>query len=364
MFDRPPLTDDRIAAALEEHYDLPIQALEFLALGHDARAWTFRAVTGSGEAVFVKIRRRVDAARLRLVRFLRDQGLDAIVAPIAASDGALSVAIDELRLIAYPFVNGGIAAELGLDDRQWVEYGRIVGALHATPLTAELQASLPAEQFRPAWISTLSRLCDAVGAYRGDDPVRLELVAFWQSHGDVIDRLTRRAETLGRSFGERLAQPRSVMPFVPCHADIHTHNLLVDEAGALRVIDWDESLMAPRERDLMFVIGSPIGLAPGERELALFTAGYGKLDVDPELLAYYHTDWATQDILGYAEQVVLDDIGSESRAYALRIFVGLFEPGDEVEVALRFDRALESSSSVKRRPAVVPVTGAGDIPER
>ena len=364
MFDRPPLTDDRIVAALEEHYDLRIAALEFLALGHDAHAWTFRAATGGGEAVFVKIRRRVDPARLSLARFLRDQGLDAIVAPIAASDGALSVAIDELHLIAYPFVDGGIAAESGLDDRQWVEYGRIVGALHAAPLPVELQASLPAEQFRPAWLSTFSRLRDAVGAYRGDDAVRLELVAIWQSHGDVIDRLARRAEILGRSLGQRLATPRSAMPFVPCHADIHTHNLLVDPAGALRVIDWDESLLAPRERDLMFVIGSPIGLAPGERELALFTAGYGKIDVDPELLAYYHTDWATQDIAGYAEQVLLDDIGPESRAYALRIFVGLFEPGDEVEVALRFDHALESSSSLDRRPAAIRVTGAGDITER
>jgi hypothetical protein len=31
--------------------------------------------------------------------------------------------------------------------------------------------------------------------------------------------------------------------------------------------------MAPPERDLMFVLGSPIGLAPGEREAALFLRG-------------------------------------------------------------------------------------------
>jgi spectinomycin phosphotransferase len=94
-------------------------------------------------------------------------------------------------------------------------------------------------------------------------------------------------------------------------------------------------MLAPRERDLMFVIGSPIGLAPGERELGLFEVGYGTLDVDPEALAYYHVDWAIQDIAGYGQQVLIDDISAESRAYSLRIFLGTFEPGGEFEVARR-----------------------------
>jgi spectinomycin phosphotransferase len=119
---------------------------------------------------------------------------------------------------------------------------------------------------------------------------------------------------------------------------VHTHNVLVEPTGAIRVIDWDEALMAPRERDLMFVVGSPIGLAPGERELALFEAGYGPLGIDPERLAYYHLDWAVQDAAGYAEQTLLDDIGPESRAYALKVFLSIFDPDGEAEVAWRFDR--------------------------
>jgi spectinomycin phosphotransferase len=143
---------------------------------------------------------------------------------------------------------------------------------------------------------------------------------------------------LGRMLAARHATG-SPDQFVPCHGDVHTHNLLVEPGGAVRVIDWDEALVAPPERDLMFVMGSPIGLAPGAREVALFGAGYGPLDVDPERLAYYHVDWAVQDIAGYAEQALLDDIGPESRAYALERFLSIFEPGGEAEVAQRFDAA-------------------------
>jgi spectinomycin phosphotransferase len=335
MFDRPPITDDQILDVLRDRYSIRPTGLAFLALGHDAHAWTFRASADGGD-LFVKIRRRVDDARLRLVRFLHESGLDAVVAPIATSDGDVSVAIEKLHLIAYPFVEGRLAAEVGLDDGQWIEYGRIVGALHAARVPPELASTLPRESFRPNWTAQFERVRAGVSAYRGDDQVRRQLVEFWQSHRDEIEGLAGRALVLGEVLAGRSVPPDG---FVPCHGDIHTHNLLVQPDGAVRVIDWDEALLAPRERDLMFVMGSPIGLSPGERELALFEAGYGPLEVDPERLAYYHVDWAVQDIAGYAEQALLDDIGPESRAYARERFVSIFEPGGETEVAHRFDAA-------------------------
>jgi spectinomycin phosphotransferase len=341
MFDRPAVSDEQIVAAIEERYGLRIIALEFLALGHDAHAWTFRAATSGGDALFVKVRRRIDLARLRLARFLDDAGFDAIVAPLPTTGAALSVPIDGLHLVVYPFVEGSLAAEVGLSDAQWIEYGRIVAALHLTRLGPELTQALPREAFVPAWTEAFRRLDERIADFTGDDPGRGDLVAFWRQHRDRIIHLTGRTEALGSLLRQTLDEAGGHAPgFVLCHGDIHTHNLLAEPGGRLRVIDWDEALLAPRERDLMFVVGSPIGLAPGERERAHFEAGYGRFDIDPVRLAYYHLDWACQDLSGYAEQVMLDDISAESRGYALRIFRGLFAPADEVEVAERFDRAL------------------------
>jgi hypothetical protein len=61
MLDRPPLSDARIAAALRDRYGIETTTLEFLALGHNANAWTFRGRGGSRD-VFVKIRRAIDPA--------------------------------------------------------------------------------------------------------------------------------------------------------------------------------------------------------------------------------------------------------------------------------------------------------------
>jgi hypothetical protein len=51
-------------------------------------------------------------------------------------------------------------------------------------------------------------------------------------------------------------------------------------------------------------------------------------------LAYYHADWAIQDLVGYAERVLVTDFGPASREEALRIFTSIFDPGGEVDVAL------------------------------
>src|SRR6266511_1234481 len=63
MLDRSPLTDAAIAAALGDRYGIETTTLEFLALGHDANAWTLRGRGGSRD-VFVKVRRAVDVAPL------------------------------------------------------------------------------------------------------------------------------------------------------------------------------------------------------------------------------------------------------------------------------------------------------------
>ena len=46
--------------------------------------------------------------------------------------------------------------------------------------------------------------------------------------------------------------------WVVCHADLHNGNSLIAKDGALYIVDWDTAMLAPPERDLMFV-GSGLG---------------------------------------------------------------------------------------------------------
>ena len=65
------------------------------------------------------------------------------------------------------------------------------------------------------------------------------------------------------------------LEFALCHADIHTANILITPEQDMVIVDWDDTLLAPKERDLMFVLG---GDAFQTREVRLFLEGYGKRD--------------------------------------------------------------------------------------
>jgi spectinomycin phosphotransferase len=121
---------------------------------------------------------------------------------------------------------------------------------------------------------------------------------------------------------------------VLCHADLHPWNVLVDETGQLWIGDWDEAVLAPRERDLMFVVG---GIGHGlvsPSDTASFLEGYGEITVDPTRLAYYRCAWAVQDIAAYGEQALLSPAAGEAtRRAAVEGFEDLFAPGNIVDLA-------------------------------
>ena len=128
---------------------------------------------------------------------------------------------------------------------------------------------------------------------------------------------------------------------VLCHADIHTNNVLLDADGAVWIVDWDDTLLAPKERDLMFVVGGGLNRTlVGPREEALVLQGYRATMLDPRALTYYRYARAVSDLSEYGAQVLArSDLSVLRRQAAIGRFLTLFQPGRLVELALASDDA-------------------------
>ena len=338
MLEKPNLPDGKILACLQANYGLNVVHLVFLPLGADLNTAVYRAVAADNAPYFVKLRRGVfDEASVAVPRFLGDQGITQIIAPVPTQTGQLWSRVDAFRLILYPFVEGHNGYEVNLSDRHWFDLGRALKGIHTAPAPPALSSTIQQETYIPQWREIVKTFLARVEVEVFDDPIAVETAAFLKANSDAILDLVRRAERLASALQSR---PPA---FVLCHSDIHAGNVLIDADGALHIVDWDSPILAPKERDLMSIGGGLMGAGhTAQEEGALFYRGYGQTPIDSIALAYYRYERIIQDIAVECEQIFLTTQGGADREQALHYLKSNFLPDQVIEIAYRSDQSVAS----------------------
>jgi len=330
MLEKPSLPEDAIINGLNQHYNLSVIRLEFLPIGNDATAWVYK-VLAVDAAYFLKLKHgQISLASLSVPHYLFESGIKQIVTPIANQSVKLSTPIEGFTLILYPFIDGQSGMQFGLSLDQWRALGTILRQMHSTYFPSEIAEQVPRESFtlRARWMQIIESLQQGFSEIVLKDDLEEELAAFWGEHAQEIARIVRRTQELGR-----LAQAQS-LPYVLCHADIHTANVLLDRVGQLHIVDWDGTLFAPKERDLMFVVGGREADSPDSESEHAFLSGYGETDINWLALAYYRYEWVVQEFADFAERVFyMPNIGLATKQDAVRGFKQLFLTGDVITSA-------------------------------
>jgi spectinomycin phosphotransferase len=330
MLEKPDLPDARVAACLRDAYALNVVQLDFLPLGADRDTAIYRAIAEDGIPYFVKLRGGVfDEMTLSAPRLFSDRGIRQVIAPLPTRSQQLWTDLDDFKLAAFPFVEGRDGYDADLQDHHWVDLGHTLKAIHMTKLPAGFRDRLRREDYTPRWRERVRWFQQHVQQRSFADGVSAQLVALLMDRHREIEELVNRAEDLAAVL------QRHPRPFLLCHADIHAGNVLIDGAGRLFVVDWDTLLLAPQERDLMFVGGGQFGDArsPQEEE-ALFYQGYGPAEIDGSALVYYRCERIVEDIAAYCEQILLAEHDGPDREEGLQQLTSQFDPGNVVEIAL------------------------------
>jgi spectinomycin phosphotransferase len=333
MLEKPDLQDDKIITCLRAEYGWHVAEITFLPLGADLNTVVYRILTEDATPYFLKLRSGVfDETSVTLPKFLGDQGIAHIIAPAATSSGQLWANLGVFKAILYPFVDGQNGYEVDLTDRHWIEFGATLKRIHTTTLTSALSSRIQRETYAPKWREIVKTFMARIETDTIADPVASKLAAFLQNKRaevlDLVERTDRCAQTL------RARSPE----FVLCHSDLHAGNTLIAADGAFYLVDWDNPILAPKERDLMYAGGGQFGATrPPAEEERLFYLGYGQTEIDDNALAYYRYERIVEDIAVYCEQLLLSNDGGADREQALKYLKSNFLPGGTIEIAYRAD---------------------------
>ena len=91
------------------------------------------------------------------------------------------------------------------------------------------------------------------------------------------------------------------------HGDCHLANILRDSAGSYRLIDWNDALLAPPERDLTFYTGVADRFGPF---LDVYLDTYDPGLLDPDIFAFYIYQWCVSEIGSYTHRILCRNPGT------------------------------------------------------
>ncbi len=315
MREQPRISEERLQACLRDQYGLIPVRLEFLPRGKDYSAGLYRVLTEQGTDYLLKVTSRPLYEPAYLVpHYLKEQGITSVVAPIPTKHQTLWTQVMGWTAIVYPYIEGDTSFT-GMTNEQWKQAGIIFQRIHQARPPADGFKALRNETFDPTayarWIRTFE--AQHLQSRPGENASERAVRASWVAHQPTIHTVVISLEKLGAMLRARVHR------HVICHADLHAANLIRDHAGRVFVIDWDEVMLAPQERDFIFI---------REPQAGAFWEGYGQREIDWTALTYYRWERVAQDLIECAGNVCLrDDLGEESKADIARVFDQMLTEG-------------------------------------
>lgn len=342
MRERLNISDELLQECLQQNYGFPVVALDFLPIGLDTRAGVYRVLSEQGTAYFLKVKAgRLYEPACFIPRYLADCGIKSVVAPLPTRQDALWVELEEWSLCLYPFIEGDtIGWQVEPSAEIWKTLGENLKQIHQCPMPPADFPSVKKENFDykqySDWIDIFET--QQIGLTSNNSSAT-RLWASWQANQPLIHLLLNSMEKLAL-----ILQTQSG-PSVICHADLHPGNLMHSSSDEVFLIDWDDVMLAPKERDFLFI---KEGKAVSQEAVPFFQ-GYGKTGIDWIALTYYCCERVIQDIIACATDVCLrDDLEEATKAEATQLFEDVLAEGGEVEAAFAAAAHLPSNLSFKR----------------
>ncbi len=333
MLDKQSLSDQCIIDHLHTDYGIKATTLTLIPLGADMNALVYKAQTHDQLSYFIKLKRGPhNDIGVIIQLLLHDAGIPQIITPIKTKHGQPTHRIDNFTLIVYPFIENQDGFKCSLTSDQWVTFGKALRQVHEFDLPPLIKNQIKQETYCPKWRKAVRSIYAYIDTQpKIADEVALKLLAFMKKQKKIVLRLVNRAEQLEQKIQSQSPE------FVLCHSDIHGGNILIANDSALYIVDWDQPIMAPKERDLMFIGGSVGNVWNAPDEEMLFYKGYGKTEINREIFSYYRHERIVEDIALYNQQLLLTTDGGKNRAEIYKQFIDMFEPRGVVDIAFNTD---------------------------
>jgi spectinomycin phosphotransferase len=307
MLTEPNIDKKLIQNKIIQYYGLKINSLTFIKGGE--ASWGYKVETEDGKLYFCKIHVGLTDHEKRFeltYKLFNDAGIKNITHPIKTMSGDLVFFLDKYPVALFNFIFGSNANDQPLNEKQRFALGELLGRIHqAKKNIGDFEIK---EDFKYAHIVRLLETLNQTDVYIKDSSIYKSKTA--QLLLDNKEKILKRIKEL-EELGEKLRSQN--VDFVICHSEPHAWNTMIDEKGEVHLIDWDDSLFAPKEKDLNMIKDDQIKL-DGYRSVV------GEFEINQEIIHYYQMEWNISEIDAWSNSLLYESSNETQYKHYLEQF--------------------------------------------
>jgi len=221
-------------------------------------------------------------------------GITNITHPLATSNGQMRIQLGDFHIALFDLISGTTGEQDKLTDRQLERLGELLARIHQSK-TVIGEYSVR-ERFEIPFRDRLVAIFNGISEIsRNSTKYTTQLKFFLEPHRK---RFTEELERLGEL--QRKVRRKS-LEFVNCHGEPSPGNVLSSSSGEVYLLDWDDPIFAPKEKDLLFFKDN---IEPVMKGYSLFSKDN---NIDRDVLEFYGHMWNLGEIADYGSKILFEN---------------------------------------------------------
>jgi spectinomycin phosphotransferase len=325
------INKENIPEIIKNEYGFSVFRIEKLNTGFDQNTDVYKLFSSGRNTFFLKMRsKNFTESSLVIPSWLSTKmDLPNIIHPIKTLGGKLYHKVSSFYIALFPYINGRSGWDISLTKDQFGEFGKFMRDLHSADLPNGYKNLIPWEKYNQKYSKDVKKCLAGINNKVYDNPVVMDFLYILKNNENTILEMADHLETAG------IANSKGHRSMCLCHGDIHAGNILIDK-NKFYVVDWDTIILAPKEKDLMFIGGGIGNKWNGEGEIECFYKGYGtETEIDRDLIKYYRYERIIQDICEFYRQMLDTKTSKEEQKKCYELFKEIFKRNNVVDIALR-----------------------------
>lgn len=312
MITEPNINKDNLIRILSENYDIEIVQLTFIPKGEVS--WGYIVQSKNEDKYFLKIHKakNLTPQRFNLLNNLHTKAkINNIAYPIPTKTNQLEIMIDGYQSVLFNFIDGKSVHEQGLNDEQYEQLGELLAQIHQSPKIIE-EYSFKETFDIPQKDEFIRVMASVKNKPNYKDSVRQQAQKLFFDFKEKIYKELQVLQVLSKSLKQ------ADIKYVLCHGEPSPGNIMITSGNQVFLIDWDEPIMAPKEKDLLFF----------NNHLQPILKGYAKYSSDTvinkEIKEFYSHLWNVAEITDWGSRLFLSQTSEEELKHSLEQLKNFF----------------------------------------